>query len=238
MHYSVDDIPISLQTVKELPSEEQPREKLMQFGAEYLTDAELLAILIRTGSKSRNVLDTSRFILQKSNNLEGLFKKSWKELSTIPGIGSVKAVTLEAAFELSRRIQRSGSKIKQQMNSPEAIGERYISKLRDLTYEAFIVVTLDSQLRIISEKQLTAGNLSGTTIDIQRIVKEALFDSARSVVVIHNHPGGNQNPSQADKVITKRIHQALKLFEIDLIDHLIIAGNSYVSLSSLGLMDF
>ncbi len=237
MLYTNDELPVSACTVKEMPNDEQPREKMMLHGAHFLTDAELLAILLRTGTKQRNVLDTAKFLLKKANGLENLYKKTWKELSLIPGIGQVKGITLEAVFELSRRIQRVGYRNSEKFNSPTDLGKRYVSMMRDLTHEEVFMITFNSKLQIISEKKMNAGTASQSLIDVRRVVKEAMLDNARSVALVHNHPGGNLAVSQSDKLITRRIREALKLLDIDLIDHFIISGNEYLSFANEGLLD-
>jgi DNA repair protein RadC len=237
MLYTIDELPVSLGTVKEMPNDEQPREKMMLHGAEYLTDAELLAILLRTGTKQRNVLDTAKFLLQKANGLGNLYKKTWKDLSLIPGIGQVKGITLEAVLELSRRIQRVGYRNSEIFNNPTDLGKRYVSMMRDLTHEEVYMITLNSKLQIISEKKMNSGTASQSLIDVRRVVKEAMLDNARSVVLVHNHPGGNLAVSQSDKSITRRIREALKLLDIYLVDHFIISGNEYLSFANEGLLD-
>lgn len=199
-------------------------------GPQNLTDAELLAILLRTGTKGKSVLSIAQEIINKEVNLSVLASKSLDSLTKIPGIGKDKAATLLAAFELSRRIQ-SQSKLfsNKKISSPKEIAEIFIPLLRDELKEKFIVVCLNSANRIIKQETISIGNLNSSVVHPREIFKVAIDSSAANIILIHNHPSGNPDPSNEDISITKKIAESGKILDIPVFDHIIIAGNTYTS---------
>ena len=199
-------------------------------GHQNLTDAELLAILLRTGTKGKSVLSIAQEIINKEVNLTVLASKSLDSLTKIPGIGKDKAATLLAAFELSRRIQ-SQSKLfsNKKISSPKEIAEIFIPLLRDELKEKFIVVCLNSANRIIKQETISIGNLNSSVVHPREIFKVAIDSSAANIILIHNHPSGNPDPSNEDISITKKIAESGKILDIPVFDHIIIAGNTYTS---------
>lgn len=199
-------------------------------GPQNLTDAELLAILLRTGTKGKSVLSIAQEIINKEVNLTVLASKSLDSLTKIPGIGKDKAATLLAAFELSRRIQ-SQSKLfsNKKISSPKEIAEIFIPLLRDELKEKFIVVCLNSANRIIKQETISIGNLNSSVVHPREIFKVAIDSSAANIILIHNHPSGNPDPSNEDISITKKIAESGKILDIPVFDHIIIAGNTYTS---------
>lgn len=236
MNYEIDDLQSFTGTVKELPLQEQPREKLMNFGPKSLTDAELLAILLRTGSTKMNVLDTSRHLLKKHGGLLFLFRKSWQELAKITGIGPIKALTLEAAFELGRRVQQINLSERPQFRSPASVAEFFIPLMRDSNIELFYVLCVDSQNRLITYKKIAEGTKTGCGLDIADIIKEAILANAPQIFILHNHPSGALKASQADLILTKRVQSAATVMGIKVLDHIIIAGNDFLSFSHSDLL--
>jgi DNA repair protein RadC len=199
-------------------------------GPQNLTDAELLAILLRTGTKGKSVLGIAQEIINKEVNLSVLASKSLDSLTKIPGIGKDKAATLIAAFEISRRIQ-SQSKLfsNKKISSPKDVAEIFIPLLRDELKEKFIVVCLNSANRIIKQETISIGNLNSSVVHPREIFKVAIDSSAASIILIHNHPSSNPDPSNEDISITKKIVESGKIMDIPVFDHIIIAGGAYTS---------
>ena len=217
-------------TVKELPPDDRPREKLLLRGAQSLSDAELVAILLRTGKKGNSVLEIARELINSEGNLAMLATKTVDSLQKISGIGKDKAATLAAAFELSRRILSQPKWLSnKKITSPQDIAEIFIPILRDDNKEKFIVVCLNSANKIIKHETISIGNLNSSVVHPREIFKVAIDNSSASIILIHNHPSGNPEPSNEDIRITKKIVETGKIMEIPVFDHLIIAGETYTS---------
>jgi DNA repair protein RadC len=217
-------------TVKELPLDDRPREKLSMRGAQNLSDAELVAILLRTGKTGKSVLEIARELIQSEGNLAMLATKTVDSLQKISGIGKDKAATLAAAFELSRRIlSQSKWFSNQKVTSPQEIADIFIPLLRDDSKERFIVVCLNSSNKIIKHETISIGNLNSSVVHPREIFKVAIDCSSASIILIHNHPSGNPEPSNEDISITKKIVESGKILDIPVFDHLIIAGETYTS---------
>jgi len=217
-------------TVKDLPLDDRPREKLLMRGSQSLSDAELVAILLRTGKKGKSVLEIAREIFNGDGNLAMLATRTVDSLQKIDGIGKDKAATLVAAFELSRRIlSQSKWFSSKKISSPQEIAEIFIPILRDETKEKFIVVCLSSANKIIKHETISVGNLNSSIVHPREIYKVAIDCSSASIILIHNHPSGNPDPSNEDVVITKKIVEAGKIMDIPVFDHLIIAGETFTS---------
>ena len=199
-------------------------------GPQNLTDAELLAILLRTGTKGKSVLGIAQEIINKEVNLSVLASRSLDSLTKIPGIGKDKAATLLAAFEISRRIL-SQSKLfsDKKISSPKDVAEIFIPLLRDELKEKFIVVCLNSANRIIKQETISIGNLNSSVVHPREIFKVAIDSLAASIILIHNHPSSNPDPSNEDISITKKITESGKIMDIPVFDHIIIAGSTYTS---------
>lgn len=217
-------------------ADEKPREKLMKFGAESLSESELLAILLRTGSRNMNVLETSRHLLDHFGSLRTMARKEWQALQIIPGIGSAKAITLAALFELSRRIQSTKAGQDLSIRSPEDAAAYFAPKLRDLTKEVFMVAFLNNAKRLIGYRKISTGGASATIVDPAEVMKQAIFHDATSIILLHNHPSGQARESRADVNLTRRLAEAGKLLGIPVDDHIIIAGDQFLSLRSKGIL--
>jgi DNA repair protein RadC len=223
--------------VKDLPIDDRPREKLLLRGAQSLTDAELLAILLRTGTKGKSVIHMAQEIISKETNLAKLAVKSSAELIKTTGIGKDKAATLLAAFEISRRILSQTKWFStKKITSPSDIAEIFIPLLRDEVKEQFLVVCLSSANKIIRYERISVGNLNSSIVHPREIFKVAIENNSASIILIHNHPSENTEPSSEDIAITKKLVEAGKMMDIPIFDHLIIAGNSYTSLVERRLM--
>jgi DNA repair protein RadC len=217
-------------TVKELPLDDRPREKLLLRGAQSLSDAELVAILLRTGKKGKSVLEIARELISSEGNLAMLATKTVDSLQLISGIGKDKAAALAAAFELSRRILSQPKWLaNKKITSPLDIAEIFIPILRDDNKEKFIVVCLNSANKVIKHETISIGNLNSSVVHPREVFKVAIDNSAASIILIHNHPSGNPEPSNEDIRITKKIVETGKIMEIPVFDHLIIAGETYTS---------
>jgi DNA repair protein RadC len=217
-------------TVKELPPDDRPREKLLLRGPQSLSDAELVAILLRTGKKGKSVIDIARELISAEGNLAMLATKTVASLQKISGIGKDKAATLAAAFELSRRILSQPKWFSnKKITSPQDIADIFIPVLRDDNKEKFLVVCLNSANKIIKHEVISIGNLNSSVVHPREIFKVAIDNSAASIILLHNHPSGNPEPSNEDIRITKKIVETGKIMDIPVFDHLIIAGETYTS---------
>ncbi len=223
-------------SVREMPAGEQPREKLLTYGAESLSEAELIAILLRTGSKGLNVVDTARALISHFGSLRHLSKQNWQSMRVIPGIAKVKAITLESVFELSRRVQVASLGEEVIMITPEIAAAYFMPKLRDLSHEEFYVAFLNNSKRLLGIKKISSGGSTSTIVEPAEVMRQAILNRANSIILVHNHPSGYLKESKADVMLTKRLAESGKLLNIPVIDHIIIAGNDFISLKSKNLM--
>lgn len=220
--------------IKEWALEDRPREKLYQRGAKDLTDAELLAIIISSGTKSISALQLAKNILAASkNNLNLLAEKDIKSLCKIKGIGPAKAITIKAVMEMANRKVAHKTKRRKITCSQDSFKELEIH-FRDLNVEEFWILFLNRGNLVIGKQRLSVGGVSGTIVDPKVIFKKALDYLATGMVLAHNHPSGNLFPSHADLQITRKIVQAGKSLDISVYDHLIIAGDTYYSFADEG----
>lgn len=217
--------------------EDRPREKLMLKGKAALSDAELIAILIGSGTVELSAVDLAKVILQKAgNNLNELAKLSLKDLTKIRGIGEAKGITIMAALELGRRRKESEVIRKPRITGSKDCYEQLRPYLLDLAHEEFWVLLLNRANEIIRPVQISQGGVSGTVADSKIIFKAAIEHLASGMILAHNHPSGNLRPSEADKDLTRRICAAGKLLDIPVLDHLIFADTGYFSFMDEGLM--
>jgi DNA repair protein RadC len=215
---------------------ERPREKLLRNGAHTLSDAELLAVLIRTGNHTRTALDLACGVLGEQRGLAGLARRNARELMRVEGIGAAKALGILAAFELGRRLQADPGGRRSPLRTPADAARLLIPRLRDLTYEVFSVLVLDTQNAVVATVELSRGTLNASIVHPREVFKAAVDHVGAAVLVVHNHPSGNPEPSGEDIAITRQLSEAGKIMGIPLHDHLIIAGNGYVSLAERGLL--
>lgn len=214
--------------------EDRPREKLINKGAEMLTDTELLAIILRSGTQEYSVMELSAKIL-KEYSLNQLGKIAVKDLtSQFKGIGPTKAVTLMAAIELGRRRNMPETDKKENFLSSSEVYRYFKPRLSDLKHEEFWVAYLNRANKLIKSKQISKGGVSETAVDTRIILKEAVMELASGIILCHNHPSGNIRPSGNDDSFTKRFKDAAKLLDIALLDHIIIAENDYFSYADDG----
>ncbi len=217
--------------------EERPREKVMANGVQYLSDSELLAILLGSGTRNMTAVELARIILKGSDNsLQELGRKSIGDLVRIKGVGPAKAITLLAAMELGRRRAGMNHVEKIPVKSSETVFNLFHPLLGDLEHEEFWLLMLNRANRVLGRFKVSQGGLSGTVIDTRIILKKALDNLASSIIVCHNHPSGNNQPSDADVKITGKLKKAAEMLEIKLLDHVIIADKSYFSFADEGLI--
>jgi DNA repair protein RadC len=210
--------------IRELATAERPREKLVELGAKSLTDAELLAIFIRSGTKGRSAVAVARDLLKARGSLQGVSRCSVDELrQSAKGIGKAKAVGLAAAFEVGKRLAR-GSEARPMMNEPEAIYELLGPELQAMGREVLNVLLLDVRYRLIRTEEVSIGSLSESIAHPREVFRPAIVHSAHGIVVTHNHPSGDPSPSEADRKITVRLAEAGRLLQIQLVDHVIIGS--------------
>ncbi|MCK5694056.1 MAG: DNA repair protein RadC [Bacteroidales bacterium] len=218
--------------------EERPREKVMANGVQYLSDAELLAILLGSGTKNMTAVELARLIMKGAgNSLQLLGRQGIGELVRLKGVGPAKATSILAALELGRR--RAGMKHveKTSVKSSETVYKLFYPLMGDLEHEEFWLLMLNRANRVLGKYKVSQGGLSGTVIDTRIILKKALDILASSIIVCHNHPSGNKQPSDADLKITEKLKKAAEMLEIKLLDHVIIADKSYFSFADEGLIN-
>jgi len=224
-------------TIKSWAEEDRPREKLLSKGRHMLTDAELIAILIGSGSRNETAVELSKRILaQFGNNLNELAKQSVNNLIKFKGIGEAKAISIVAALELGRRRKETESTKKERITSSRDIFQYMHSQFIDLPHEEFHVLLLNRSNTVIRKEFVSKGGVSGTVVDPKIIFKIALEHLASSVILCHNHPSGNLRPSDQDISLTKKIKEAGTLLEIPILDHLIISDTGYFSFADEGMM--
>lgn len=223
-------------SIKNWAEQDRPREKLLQKGINSLSDAELLAILISSGTKKLSAVDLAKVILSEAeNNLHLLGKKTIKDLMKVNGIGQAKALTIVAALELGKR--RKNADLQQiKIRSSKNVYDVMQPILGDLPHEEFWVIYLNKNLKMIEKKRISTGGVSATVIDIKIVLKSAIENLATSIILIHNHPSGNNNPSGQDKEITQKIKKAAALLEITVNDHVIIADKYYFSFADNSIL--
>lgn len=222
--------------ITDWPVAERPREKLIELGAQALSDAELLAIFLRVGVVGKSAVDLARDLLIQFGSLNGIFAATEHELSQVHGIGSSKYVQLQAIFEMSRRALNEQLQQRDVLASPQAVRDYLVLKLGSYTKEAFLVLFLDTQNRLLATEEMFSGSLSETSVYPREIVKRVLHHNAAAVIFAHNHPTGNVKQSQADELLTKQLQQALALIDVKVLDHFIVAGNNTLSFSQTGLL--
>ena len=217
--------------------EDRPREKLIEKGTASLSDAELLAILINSGTKDRSAVDVGRELLGKvNNNLNSLGKLSISDLKSLNGIGTARAVTIAAALELGRRRKLAEVPDVAQIKCSKDVADIFQPILGDLPYEEFWILFLNRSNRVINRMKLSQGGVSGTVTDVRMVMKRAIEYLASGIIVCHNHPSGNLNPSESDTKITQKIKEAGTLMDIQLLDHLIITDKEYYSFADNGII--
>ena len=228
---------MQLTSIKNWAEDERPREKMLQKGASSLSDAELLAILISSGTKEKSALDLAREVLaQAHNHIHELGRLSLNEMKQTKGIGEARAITIAAALELGRRRQQAEGIQRSTIRSSEHAADIFVPILQDLNHEAFAVMYLNQANRLIRHEVISNGGMTGTVADIRLILKNCLLLNANQLIIAHNHTSGNKQASSADKELTLKLKEAASFMDIKLLDHLIIAGTGYLSMADEGII--
>lgn len=220
-------------TIRDWPEGERPREKLLAKGAAAMSDAELLAIFLRTGVRGKSAVDVARELLTHFGGLRALFRADLKALRAVKGLGEAKYTQLQATLEMARRHLAEELRERDVVRDPDAARRYLVSRLRDREQEVFAALFLDSQHRVIACEELATGTLDGAAVYPREVVKRALALSAAAVIFAHNHPSGVAEPSAADRTLTDKLKSALALVEIRVLDHLVI-GEKIVAFSERG----
>jgi DNA repair protein RadC len=222
--------------IKDWAEEIRPREKLLQRGAQALTDAELLAIFLRTGVKGKSALDLAQDLLNEFGDLRSMLSAEQQRFCEAKGLGAAKYVQLQASVELSKRYLRECLQRGDVLTNPEATRNYLLTELSGRQHEVFACLFLDNKHRIIKYEELFYGTIDGASVYPREVVKRALHHNAAAIIFAHNHPSGVAEPSQADIVITQHLKQALDLIDIRVLDHFVVGDGLGISLSERGLI--
>jgi len=222
--------------IADWPQQERPRERLLAQGAGSLSDAELVAVCLRSGTRGKSAVDLARELIADFGGVTGLLGADLDKLLQIKGLGTAKAAQLAAAIELARRSLQEGLKAGSALTSPGAVRDYLRLALAARGHEVFVVLFLDAQHRVLRSTELFRGTLTQTSVYPREVVRAALAANAAAVIFAHNHPSGIAQPSQADELLTRQLREALALVEIRVLDHFIVAGNQTLSFAERGLL--
>lgn len=224
-------------TMKHLPPQMQPYEKCVAFGPRFLTDAELIACILRSGTREYTSVALAELLLKhrKGNEgLEGLCTLSYEELTEVPGIGRVKALQIQCIFELAKRMSRSRAAKCLNFTEPGSVADYYMEEYRHREQEHLLLLFLDNKSNLLGEKELFTGTVNASLVSPREIYLEALKFHAVGIILLHNHPSGDPTPSDADRRITRKVWEAGSLLDIPLLDHIVIGDRKYVSFREEG----
>lgn len=224
-------------SIKEWSEDDRPREKLAKYGSENLSNSELLAILIGSGSKGFSALDAAKELLDLAGSINKLPELTISKIKKIKGLGDARAITLLAAIELSRRI-KSEVIYKKPITSAEMLAKKYIPRFYGVKQETVLAILLDTKKRIIKDVNVSMGTLDSSIAHPRDIFRQAIENNAAAIVLMHNHPSGNPEPSHNDIAVTKKLIESGKLVGIPIIDHIIIGGDTFFSLLNIETLHF
>jgi len=222
--------------IRDWPEDARPREKLLARGAGILSDAELVAVFLRTGVTGKSAVDLGRELIERFGGLGALCRADRQAACAAPGVGEAKYALLQAVMEMARRTLAEDMRAGDALDSPQAVRNYLRLCLRDKEYEVFCCVFLDAQNRVLAVEELFRGTLTQTSVYPREIVKRALAHNAAALILAHNHPSGVAEPSQADRLLTRRLSESLALVDIRVLDHFIVAGPSSLSFMETGQM--
>lgn len=224
-------------TMKEMPESEQPLEKCIRYGARALSDAELLAVILKTGTRNLTALQLAQFFLsRKEKNLLNLVNMRPEEMKEIPGIGQVKAAQLKCIAELAERIAKTSRLRDVRLNEPASVAGYYMESLRHKTKENLLLAMFDAKSHLLGEETISVGIVTNSLVSPREIFMIAMEYRAAHIVLLHNHPSGDPTPSEADLAVTRRVAEGGRILEIVLADHIIIGDNRYISFRENGLL--
>ena len=223
-------------TITEWPLDDRPREKLIAKGPDALSDAELLAIVLRTGAKGRNAVELAREALVRCGSLSALLSAELAQLAEIPGLGAAKYAQIQAVLEMGRRALRETIDRGGALSSPQAVRDYLRLKLYGRPHEVFAAVFLDAQNRVLAVEELFRGTLTQTSVFPREIVKRALYHNAAAIIFAHNHPSGVAEPSRADEALTQTLKHTLGLVDVKVLDHFVVGGDAAMSFAERGLL--
>ena len=216
--------------IRDLPEDERPRERLAKYGANTLSNSELIAILLRTGMKGESVLNMSQRLVSEFNGLERMGRASFHQLCSLDGISEAKACQLLAAFELGRRMVSLSPKERATINSPRDVYNLLGADMRYQEQEHLRVLLVSTKSEVVGDREIYKGTVNSASVRVAEVLKPAVLENVPSIIVVHNHPSGDPTPSGPDIVITRQIKQAAELMDIDLLDHIVIGGPAFVSM--------
>lgn len=223
--------------IKEWKEDDRPREKMMTKGADSLSDSEILAIIINNGTRGKSAIDLSKELLNLAeNDISRLVNLDYATIQTIKGIGPAKAVSIAASLELAKRFKIRSFGDMKVYRSPEEIAQFFIPEFHGFRTEVFFALLLNSSNQIIKRVNISTGSLNSSIVHPREVFRSAIVESAASIIVLHNHPSGNPNPSNEDKEITRNLVEVGNIMKIKVLDHLIIAGNTFYSFAREGLI--
>lgn len=222
--------------LKDLPKELLPRERMYQYGPEVLSNREILAIILRTGQKGENVLAFAERLLADAGGLAGLSKLTVHELAQIHGLGKAKSAELKAALELGRRSVSTNPLTRPVVNSPQDVANLVMEEMRNLDREHFRVVTLTTKNHVLGISPVSIGSLNSSLVHPRECFKEAIRRNSNAIILLHNHPSGDPTPSREDIEVTKRLAEGGEILGIEVLDHVIIGENRYISLKERGIL--
>lgn len=222
--------------LRDVPSEERPRERMQQFGAQALSNAELLAILLRTGTYAESAVRLAQKVLIEAGSLRNLVDMNMEQLMTIKGIGSAKALQIQASIELGRRLARTTMSDTITIRSPQDVSTYLMEDLRYLQKEHFVCLFLNTKNHVIGKETLSMGSLNASIVHPREVFRAAIKRSSASIICVHNHPSGDPTPSPEDIQMTARLVEAGQIIGIEVLDHIILGDQNFVSLKEKGFM--
>jgi len=222
--------------IKDLPEHERPRERLLQYGSEYLSNRELLAILLQTGTKNQSVFSLADQLISHFGSLKELACATFEEMSAIKGIGPAKAARILAAFELAKRLSNSSLEVREVICSPQDAADIVMDEMSLLDREHFVIIMLNTKHAVIAKKVVSIGHLNASLVHPRELFKDVIKRSSAAIILVHNHPSGDPTPSEDDIRVTHRLCEAGRLLGISVLDHIIVGDKRYVSFREQGLI--
>ncbi|MHB8917806.1 MAG: RadC family protein [Desulfocucumaceae bacterium] len=222
--------------IKDMPADQRPRERLIREGARVLSDPELLAVILRTGSSNKSAVELATEVVSHFSGLKNLVAAGVEELSTIKGMGPVKAAQLKAALEIGRRLASVSESERPTVRGPEDAAAVVMEEMRHLDREHFCALLLNTKHQVVAKETISIGTLNTSVVHPRELFKTAIKRSASAVILVHNHPSGDPTPSREDRDITRRLQEAGSIIGIEVLDHIIIGDNKFVSFKDKGMI--